>query len=59
MSRINDIMMIQIQRFLDVKILLKASKSPINMLIARLRPMLNAIFSKFVISFLNKIRVNK
>jgi len=46
MSRIDDIVVIQIQRFLDVKILLKASKSPMNMLIARLRPMLNAIFSK-------------
>jgi hypothetical protein len=59
MSRINDIVIIQIQRFLDVKILLKASKSPMNILIARLRPMLNAIFSKFVISFLNKTRVNR
>jgi len=45
-SRINDIVIIQIRRFLDVKILLKASSSPINILIARLRPMLNAIFSK-------------
>ena len=49
----------QIQRFLDVKILLKASKSPIKILIARLRPMLNAIFSKFVMPSLNKTMVKR
>jgi len=59
MKRINEIIITQIQRFLAVKILLKASKIPVNILIARLRPMLNAIFSKSVMPFLNKTSVNK